>query len=324
MNTLVTGAAGFIGFHLSLKLLKKGTNVIGIDNINKYYSKKLKIDRINQLKKFEKFKFIRADMCKDSTYKLLNNYKSKIDCIYHFSGQAGVRYSVQKPEAFIKNNILAFVKILEYFKHDDKIKIIFFASSSSVYGNKYKSSSLETVNKPLSVYSASKISMELIANVYAGLYKKKIIGLRFFTVYGPWGRPDMSYYKFCDLAVKNKPIKIYNYGNHFRSFTFIEDLIYNIFLIKKYYSNNKKFFSKMYNIGNPKTIKLEKFVSILETVMNYKFIKIKVKKQLGDVFKTQANLTKEKKFNFIFKNKEEEGLKKFYDWYKTYNKKLSK
>lgn len=320
MRTLITGAAGFIGFHLSLKLLKKGVKVVGLDNINKYYRQRLKIDRINELKKFKNFSFIKADICKNSTYKLLENYKSKIDYIYHFAGQAGVRYSIQKPEAFIKNNILAFVKFLEFFKNEKKIKVIFFASSSSVYGDKSKSNSLQSTYKPLSVYSASKISMELIANVYSDLYKIKIIGLRFFTVYGPWGRPDMSYYKFCDLAIKNRPIKIYNYGNHFRSFTFIEDLINNIILIKKYYSKNKNYFSKVYNIGNPRVLKLEKFISILESVMNYKFIKVKVEKQLGDVFKTQANLIKEKKFNFTFRVTAKEGLKKFFNWYKIYNK----
>ena len=320
MKTLITGAAGFIGFHLSLKLLKKGVNVIGIDSVNKYYSQKLKIDRINELKKFKNFIFIRADICKNSTYKLLEKYKSKIDYIYHFAGQAGVRFSIQKPEVYIKNNVLAFVKFLEFFKREKKLKLIFFASSSSVYGDKSKSSSLQSVDKPLSVYSASKISMELIANVYAALYKKKLIGLRFFTVYGPWGRPDMSYYKFCDLAIKNKPIKVYNYGNHFRSFTFIDDLINNVILVKKYYSKNKNFFSKVYNIGNPKTLKLEKFISILESVINFKFIKIKVSKQMGDAFKTQANLTKEKKFGFKFRTKAEEGLKKFYNWYKIYHK----
>ena len=319
MKTLVTGAAGFVGFHLSLKLLKKGVKVVGIDNVNKYYSQKLKISRINELKKFKNFIFIRADICKNKTYKLLKKYKSEIDYIYHFAGQAGVRYSIQKPEVYIKNNVLAFVKFLEFFKQEKKLKLIFFASSSSVYGDKSKSSSLQSVDKPLSVYSASKISMELIANVYAVLYKKRIIGLRFFTVYGPWGRPDMSYYKFCDLAAKNKHIKVLNYGNHFRSFTFIDDLINNVILIKKYYSKNKNFFSKVYNIGNPKTLKLEKFISILEFVMNYKFIKIKVSKQMGDVFKTQANLTKEKKFSFKFRTKAEEGLKKFYNWYKIYN-----
>ena len=320
MKTLVTGAAGFVGFHLSLKLLKKGVKVVGVDNVNKYYSQKLKISRINELKKFKNFIFIRADICKNKAYKLLEKYKSEIDYIYHFAGQAGVRYSIQKPEVYIKNNILAFVKFLEFFKLEKKLKLIFFASSSSVYGDKSKSSSLQSVDRPLSIYSASKISMELIANVYAVLYKKKIIGMRFFTVYGPWGRPDMSYYKFCDLAAKNKPIKVYNYGNHFRSFTFIDDLINNVLLIKKYYMKNKNFFSKVYNIGDPKTLKLEKFISILESVMSYKFTKIKVSKQMGDVIKTQANLTKEKKFSFKFRTKTEEGLKKFYNWYQIYNK----
>ena len=202
-----------------------------------------------------------------------------------------------------------------------KLKTVLYASSSSVYGEKGENTlSNISVNKPVSVYSASKISMELISNVYSKLYSMNLIGMRFFTVYGPWGRPDMSYFKFLILNKKKKYIEIYNFGKHQRSFTYIDDLVSNMFKILSFYKKTKKRGdSSVFNLGNEKTIKLMNFLKILEKVTNIKFKKKFVRKQMGDVEKTEANLMIEKKkFNFKFDYDLKNGLEKFHDWFKKY------
>ena len=201
---LVTGAAGFIGFHLSLELLKKNKPVIGIDNINNYYDQKIKYDRLKILKKFSKFKFYKIDLnSKKNLYKKINKYKNKIEIIIHLAGQAGVRYSIINPSSYIQNNIMSYVQLLEFFKDSSKIKLIIYASSSSIYGevgSKISLSSRPQTN-PISVYSASKLSMELISKAYNSLYKMNFIGIRFFSVYGLWGRPDRFYFKFYSSCI---------------------------------------------------------------------------------------------------------------------------
>jgi UDP-glucuronate 4-epimerase len=321
--TLVTGSAGFIGFHASLKLLSENKKVIGIDNINSYYDQKIKIKRLKILKKNKNFLFFKGDLSKDFIYNKIRNFLNKIQIIYHFAGQAGVRYSIKNPEDYVKNNILAYIKLLEFFKFSNSVKLFIYASSSSVYGdNKSESYSKSSLLRPLSIYSASKISMELISNVYCNLYKKKFLGLRFFTVYGPWGRPDMSYYKFCNLLSANKPIEIYNYGNHSRSFTYIDDLVLNLFKIKDYVFKKKKNISAdVYNLGNPKPTKLITFIKTLEKITGRTFKKKFIKKQLGDVKTTKANLNVENKlFKLKFNYTLASGLEKFYKWYIQKNK----
>ncbi len=322
MYNLVTGSAGFIGFHASLKLLKENKKVIGIDNLNSYYNPKVKIQRLSILKKNKNFLFFKGDLSNNIIYDKLKKFVNKIQIIYHFAGQAGVRYSIKNPEDYIKNNILAYIKLLEFFKFSNSVKLFIYASSSSVYGdNKNQSHSKNSNLRPLSIYSASKISMELISNVYSNLYKKKFLGLRFFTVYGPWGRPDMSYYKFCNLVSENKPIEIYNYGNHSRSFTYIDDLVLNLFKIKDYIFKKKNISADVYNLGNPKTIKLITFIKTLEKIAGFNFKKKFIQKQPGDIKTTKANLNIENKlfklkFNYTLAN----GLEKFYKWYTQKNK----
>ena len=193
----ITGVAGFIGFHLAKKLLSQNKKIIGVDNLNDYYDTEIKKNRLKILKKEKNFLFFKDDLNNKNFYKKYKKHLIDIDIVIHMAGQAGVRYSILNPETYIMNNILAYVKLLEFFKQSRKLKVILYASSSSVYGEKgQKKLSNFNVNKPESVYSASKISMELISNVYSKLYKINLIGLRFFTVYGPWGRPDMSYFKF--------------------------------------------------------------------------------------------------------------------------------
>ena len=323
MKVLITGVAGFIGFHKTIFELKKGNRVIGVDNLNHYYDQKIKIQRLNILKKNKNFSFIKGDLRKKSFYSSISKYYDKIECIIHLAGQAGVRYSITNPEEYIENNILAYVKILEFFKNSKKLKLILYASSSSVYGeNVSNKNSLFPASKPISVYAASKLSMELISHVYCHLYKKNIIGLRFFTVFGPWGRPDMSYFKFFNLFYQNKKIMVYNHGNHYRSFTYIDDLINNISRIKNYYlKKNIKTESRVFNLGNPKTISLINLIKIMERISGKKFKKKYINKQPGDVIKTVANLTVEKnKFNLKFSYNLKNGMKIFYSWFKKYKK----
>ncbi len=320
-KTLITGVAGFIGFYAAKYELEKGNFVIGVDNLNNYYDTKIKKDRLKILKKKKKFLFLKNDLVNYKFYNKLKKHYNDINSVIHLAGQAGVRYSIQNPETYIVNNILAYIKLLEFFKFSKKLKVITYASSSSVYGEKGENQiSNISLNKPASIYSASKISMELISKVYAKIYNMNLIGLRFFTVYGPWGRPDMSYYKFLILNKKRKNIEVFNFGKHQRSFTYIDDLIINLFKIINFYKKKKlKGEASVFNLGNEKTIRLMDFIKTLEKVTKLRLKKKFVKKQLGDVEKTSANLKIEKKkFNLKFNYSLDMGLLKFYNWFKSY------
>ena len=320
-KTLITGVAGFIGFYAAKYELEKGNFVIGVDNLDNYYDTKIKKDRLKILKKKKKFLFLKNDLVNYKFYNKLKKHYNDINSVIHLAGQAGVRYSIQNPETYIVNNILAYIKLLEFFKFSKKLKVITYASSSSVYGEKGENQiSNISLNKPASIYSASKISMELISKVYAKIYNMNLIGLRFFTVYGPWGRPDMSYYKFLILNKKRKNIEVFNFGKHQRSFTYIDDLIINLFKIINFYKKKKlKGEASVFNLGNEKTIRLMDFIKTLEKVTKLRLKKKFVKKQLGDVEKTSANLKIEKKkFNLKFNYSLDMGLLKFYNWFKSY------
>jgi len=319
MKILVTGCAGFIGFHLIKKLLNSNYKIIGVDNLNNYYDTKIKKKRLNILKKNKNFKFLYQDLKNKKNFKKISK---EVDYIYHFAGQAGVRYSIQKPVEYINDNVIAFINLLEYFKYSKQLKAVFYASSSSVYGDDNKSLSNNLPQKPISVYAVSKLSMELLSQAYFSLYKIKCIGLRFFTVYGPLGRPDMAYFKFCKLITDNKKIEIYNHGKHKRSFTYIDDIINNLILLKNNLRkiNFKK--NSVFNIGNPKTESLDKFIKIIEKNLLKKSKKIYMKKQPGDVLNTKSNNKIEKKlFKFKYETKLENGIKKFISWFlKEYKK----
>ena len=321
---LVTGAAGFIGFHLSLELLKKNKPVIGIDNINNYYDQKIKYDRLKILKKFSKFKFYKIDLnSKKNLYKKINKYKNKIEIIIHLAGQAGVRYSIINPSSYIQNNIMSYVQLLEFFKDSSKIKLIIYASSSSIYGevgSKVSLSSRPQTN-PISVYSASKLSMELISKAYNYLYKRNFIGIRFFSVYGPWGRPDMFYFKFLKSIRDDKPIEIYNFGNHYRSFTYIDDVILNLMKIINKFQNYKKSLCDVFNIGNPDSISLKKFIKVLEIKYGKKGNKKYMKKHPGDLIITKSAIKREKNiFNHEIKVSLNKGIEKLVNWHRSYYK----
>ena len=314
IKVLITGAAGFIGFHLSLKLLKNNVEVVALDNLNDYYAVQLKESRLELLKK-NYIKFYNLDI---TDYQALKNCFDieRPNIVVHLAAQAGVRYSLENPRSYLQNNIVGFFNILEICKFL-KITRLIYASSSSVYGNseKEKFEENDRVDNPLNLYSESKKSNELMAYTYANLHKLPCVGLRFFTVYGPWGRPDMAYFKFTKNIVEKKPIEVYGNGEMFRDFTFIDDIINGILNIIKI--DNDKLFSEntlyeIFNLGNNKPIKLNKFITEIEKVIG---IKAKIKFlpiQPGDVKRTSASLKKiQSKINFKPKTNLEVGLFKF-------------
>ena len=315
---LITGVAGFIGMHFAKKMLDKGYKVLGVDNLNDYYDTKLKKNRVLILKKYKNFKFLKSDLKSLNTYRQIN--KSKITHIVHLAGQAGVRYSIKNPGAYVNDNIMAYVNLLEAFKYSKKLKCIVYASSSSVYGKSREHFSKNYLLQPISMYAATKMSMELISNVYLDLYKMKSIGIRFFTVYGPYGRPDMAYYKFCNQIKKNETIKVFNMGKHKRSFTYIDDAVNNLYLILKNSKKINTMKTPVLNIGNPKTITLTKFINILEKNLSKKSKKKFLKRQPGDVLETKAIINFErKKLKLLFETELGEGINRFVDWHNNYH-----
>ena len=316
MNILVTGAAGFIGFHTCLYLLTKHM-VHGLDNLNNYYDVNLKKSRLKILKKNKDFEFLKTDI---QNKNLHNKFKKiKLDIIINLAAQAGVRHSLKDPFSYIYSNILGQINLLEFAKKI-KIKKFIYASSSSVYGGNEKMpfSVKHRVDKPISLYAASKKSTELLAECYSHLFKIKCIGLRFFTVYGPWGRPDMATFIFTKKILENKKINIFNYGNMKRDFTYIDDIVKGI---KGAVNLKGDYKHKIYNLGNNKPEDLKRFISIIE-----KNLKVKAKRNLlpiqpGDVAKTSANIDESKReLNFNPKTSIDDGIPKFIEWYKQYYK----
>ena len=322
MKLLITGSAGFIGFSLAKKFLDSSYSVIGVDNINEYYDPKLKINRLKELKKYKKFKFFKADI---SDYVQLEKkiyQKHKFSGVFNLAAQAGVRYSIENPDAYFKSNILGFfniIKLTEKYKSGTLI----YASTSSVYGDQKKFPIKENydTNNPLSFYAASKKTNEIMASSFFKMYKTSSIGLRFFTVYGPYGRPDMSLFKFINSFLNNKKIELYNYGKHTRDFTYIDDIVNSIFLLYQKNKKNKKSIYKIFNIGNAKPIKLKSFVNYIEKIIGKK-LKIKyLPMQKGDVEKTHSSPDKLYKYiNYKPKTSVEEGIRNFYEWYIKYHK----
>jgi len=317
MNFLVSGSAGFIGFHLSEFLLKKKHNVYGVDDLNSYYDVKLKKSRLDILKKYKNFIFFKR---KIEDIKIVKFFKKKkIDIIINLAAQAGVRHSLENPYVYINSNILGQVNMLELAK-ELKIKKYIYASSSSVYGgNKSLPFSVkDRVDNPISLYAASKKSTELIAEYYSHLYKINSIGLRFFTVYGPWGRPDMATFIFTKNILNGKPINIFNYGKMKRDFTYVDDIISGI-----YGAINLKMkkLHKVYNLGNSKPESLLEFIKIIEKNLNKKAKKNYLPLQPGDVPATFADISESiRDLKFLPKIKINNGIPRFIEWFKKYYK----
>jgi len=319
MTILVTGSAGFIGYNLCLQLLKnKNNNIIGLDNINNYYDINLKKDRTKILKKNKNFKFKKINLLNVKALREIFK-NNEIQYVVHLAAQAGVRHSIKKPKIYFKNNLEAFFNILDLSK-DFKIKHFLFASTSSVYGdnNKFPLKEIYNTDKPLSFYAATKKSNEVIAHSYSYIYNLPCTGLRFFTVYGPYGRPDMALFKFSKNIIEGKQVELFNNGKHLRDFTYIDDIVNGILLIiRKPFKNNTPF--KIFNIGNGKSKKLLDYLKEIENnlKMNAKIKKMPL--QIGDIVKTHSDVSELMKYsNYKPKTNIDKGIKKFIKWYKKY------
>ncbi len=339
MKVLITGAAGFIGYHLTKSLINDGHQVVGLDNINDYYDCQLKYDRLSELGVLKKhamiylkvsnsikypnsLKFIRMNL--EDRLALPNLFtEEKFDLVCNLAAQAGVRYSIKNPNSYVDSNIVGFLNVLECCRHN-KIKRLVYASSSSIYGNSMKIpfSENDKSDEPVSLYAASKKSNELMAYTYAHLYKIETIGLRFFTVYGPWGRPDMAYFMFTKSIYEKKEISVFNGGNLSRDFTYIDDIIEGIKRVLITKSKNKAL-NRIYNIGNNSAVNLNDFISIIENIIDKKSKKVMLPMQQGDVKKTWADVSLLiSDYSYSPKTPIEKGIKKFISWYNEYYKKI--
>jgi UDP-glucuronate 4-epimerase len=355
MKILITGTAGFIGFHLTKKLLQQGATVVGIDNINNYYDVNLKYARLNETgigrdaekwhtpaksSAYKNYTFIRMNIeDREELDKLFET--EKFDVVCNLAAQAGVRYSIENPHAYISSNIVGFINILEACRNN-KTGHLVYASSSSVYGNSNKMplSVTDTVDNPVSLYAATKKSNELMAHTYSHLYNLPTTGLRFFTVYGPWGRPDMAPILFANAITKGNPVKVFNNGNLQRDFTYIDDIVDGLVKIIKTspeislhtdkaetqnlsslrQAQNPKSYS-IHNIGNGTPVKLMDFIETIENALGKKAEKKMLPMQPGDVYKTFADVSSLKeKYNYTPNTTLKTGIKHFIDWYKNYFK----
>lgn len=324
MNILVTGAAGFIGMHLAVQLLEQGHVVVGLDSVNDYYDVNLKYARLDMLGKYSAYRFLKGNMAdKALVFQLFET--EKFDIVINLAAQAGVRYSITNPDVYIESNIVGFFNILEACRHYP-VRHLIYASSSSVYGNQQKTpfSTDDDVSKPISLYAATKKSDELMAFTYSHLYGVPTTGLRFFTVYGPYGRPDMAYYSFTNKIVKGEPITIFNNGDMKRDFTYIDDIVQGILNMLDCPPKGVDP-AVVYNIGNNRPEDLLHFVETLETCLIAEGIitcpaeKIFAPMQPGDVYQTYADVTPLiNNFGFKPDTSIEEGLSRFARWYKQY------
>lgn len=318
---LITGGAGFIGFYLSRELLKKGARVTVIDNLNDYYEVSLKEKRLAVLKEYPDFRFAKGDLAdKAAVFQLFEEEKPEI--VVNLAAQAGVRYSIDNPDAYIQSNIVGFFHILESCRYYP-VKHLVFASSSSVYGGNEKVPFRveDQVDRPVSLYAATKKSNELMAYAYSKLYQIPLTGLRFFTVYGPMGRPDMAYFKFAKKIMAGDPIQVYNNGDMLRDFTYIDDIVKGVesILGNPPAEDKNGAAYKIYNIGNNKPEKLMDFIAVLEKCLGKEAKKEFLPMQPGDVYETYADVHElMEDFGFKPSTTIEEGLRKFADWFLEY------
>lgn len=332
MKILITGTAGFIGSELAIKLLNRGDEVIGIDNLNDYYDVELKKSRLQRVLDFRNFSDIRADIAdRDKIPDIFAKYQPEV--VVNLAAQAGVRYSLENPHAYVDANLVGFVNLLEGCRHQS-VKHFVFASSSSVYGanTNYPFSVHDNVDHPVSLYAATKKSNELMAHTYSHLYRLPVTGLRFFTVYGPWGRPDMALFKFTKNIINDKPIDIFNYGKHKRDFTYIDDIVEGVVrVIDKIPTENPQWSAqnpdsassncpyRIYNIGNNNPVELMRYIEVLEKCLNKQAIKNFLPLQAGDVPITYADVEDlAEAVGYKPSTPVETGIHNFVDWYKQY------
>ncbi len=314
MKVLVTGAAGFIGFHLSRRLLEKGVEVVGIDNLNDYYPVILKEKRLDELSGEPGFRFIRMDISDREALPRLFE-EEKFDRVVNLAAQAGVRYSIENPWAYVDSNLTGFVNVLECCRHFP-VEHLVYASSSSVYGGNEKTpfSEDDRVDNPVSLYAATKKADELMACCYSKLYGIRSTGLRFFTVYGPWGRPDMSPMLFASAIMEGRPIKVFNNGDMMRDFTYVDDIVEGVVRVL----DKAPLESEVYNIGCGTPVRLMDFISEIESSCGRPAQKLMMPMQPGDVYRTYADTGKlERDFGYRPRVTLHEGIRKFIDWYKS-------
>lgn len=316
MKVLLTGCAGFIGMHVTKILLERGDEVVGLDNLNDYYNPHLKLARLEQLKPHANFKFIEIDIAERASIEEVFS-KERPKKVINLAAQAGVRYSIENPHAYIQSNLVGFANILEGCRHHG-VQHLVYASSSSVYGGNTKMpfSVGDQVDNPVSLYAATKKSNELMAHTYSHLYGLMTTGLRYFTVYGPWGRPDMSPWLFTSAILENRPIKIFNHGKMQRDFTYIDDIAKGTVLTLDRPLEERY---KVYNIGNHQPIELMTFIETLENCLKLTANKIFLPMQPGDVISTYADTSElEREVGFSPNTSLQEGLKKWTTWYKNW------
>ncbi len=311
---LVTGAAGFIGYHVARKLLEDGQRVAGVDIVNDYYSPQLKWDRVGELKAFPNFSFHRLDLCDTQALRELFA-SSEFSQVIHLAAQAGVRYSLKHPEAYQRSNLEAFLNILEMCRHH-KVENLIYASSSSVYGKNTKVpfSENDRLEGQISLYGATKRANELMAHTYFHLYGLNTTGLRFFTVYGPWGRPDMAMFLFTEAILRDEQISVFNYGHMRRDFTYIDDIVEGVTACLEH-----KFEYEIFNLGNNKPVELLYLIELMEKKLGREANKLMLPIQPGDCEATYADINRAGRLlGFEPKTSIEEGLDRFIGWYKSY------
>ena len=322
---LITGAAGFIGYHLSKRLLSEGASVVGIDNMNDYYDVSLKEKRLEFLNEYERFTFVKGSISNKELVEFVFEDHHP-DIVVNLAAQAGVRYSIDNPDSYIDSNLVGFFNIIEACRHsydsDSGVKHLIFASSSSVYGNQSKTpfSVTDPVDHPISLYAATKKSNELMGYAYSHLYGIPMTGVRFFTVYGPLGRPDMAYFKFADKMRRGEPIQIYNNGDMLRDFTYVDDIVTGLTAMLCNPPQNKEGAPyALYNIGNNTPEKLLDFIDILEEELGMKAVREYLPMQPGDVYQTYADVDDlMRDFGFKPVTPLREGIRQFAVWYKEY------
>jgi UDP-glucuronate 4-epimerase len=327
MSILVTGVAGFIGFHVARALLARGERVVGIDNINDYYDTRLKEARLAELHSVRNFAFSKLDIAdRDSVFALVAANKDLTGTI-HLAAQPGVRYSLENPYTYMESNITGTVVVLEAARRIERLNALTFASSSSVYGGNRKqpSSVADPVNKPVSLYAASKASCELIAHSYSHLYGLPTTGLRYFTTYGPWGRPDMATWLFTEAIVEGRPIKVFNQGQLARDFTYIDDIVAGTIAAHDRAADSGATGGeppyRLYNLGNHKPENLLEFIAVIEKALGRAARKEMLPMQPGDVLESFADIgSASRDLGFAPKTSIEEGIPRFVSWYKKYRK----
>jgi len=334
MKILVTGAAGFIGFHTARKLLARGDEVVGIDNMNSYYDPALKAARLNLLEQYPNFRFLRVDIADRAAIETIFN-RERFQRVVHLAAQAGVRHSIEHPHAYVDSNITGYLHIIEGCRRT-AVEHLVYASTSSVYGANAKMpfSVHESVDHPLTLYAATKKANELMAHSYSHLYGLPTTGLRFFTVYGPWGRPDMALFLFTQSILEGRPIDVFNFGHHKRDFTYVDDIVQGVVAaMDRIAEPNPAWDSanpdpatsrgpyRIYNIGNGQPVELLEYISILEKCLNRTAIKNLLPLQLGDVSESWADVTAlARDIGYRPSTPVAEGIARFVEWYRVYYK----